>query len=414
MHVFVIPSWYPHRCYPLEGAFIRDQSEAVAGLRPDWKVSIARWGQGVGFLSPAHFLHSPACTWETLVAPRSGQNPLAGNAIEWIERVPTWSERFKGGNRNRLLEACRRLLARATQEFGEVSVLHAHVSYPAGWIAWRLSEETGIPFVITEHMGPFPLPVYRTGDGKLRPEIREPLARAHARIAVSPSLARRIESFGLSPVVVVPNPVDERRFQVVERKPDAPFQFFTLCGMEFAKGIDDLIDAIALLLPRLDEAQRARLRFVLGGEGPALGSFQDHARRAGVAGWIEWLGLVPYQRAPNLYAESDCFVLPSRHESFGIVLVEAQASGRPSIATRSGGPESIVTGDTGVLIDPGRPDQLADALERMLTEARRYDPQRIRDAFLGRFSRPAVVTELESVYRGVVGSAAPPVRQAAP
>lgn len=402
MHLFVIPSWYPHRCYPLEGAYIRDQVTTMADLRPGWSVSIARWGQGAAFLSLAHLLHSPRCMLDVITQPRRGDNALAPNLVEWIEVTPTWAERFAGGNRQGLLRTMRRLIARARERFGLPDLLHAHVSYPGGWLAWQLSRELAIPYVVTEHMGPFPLPVYRTGGDRLRDDIREPLAHAGARIAVSPSLAQRIESFGLAPVEPVPNFIDERLYCTTRRPDDGRFRFFTVCGMEHSKGIADLIDAIALLLPRLGEDQRRRVTFRLGGEGPAWREFQERARARGVAESIEWLGLLPHDVTRNEFAACDCFVLPSHHESFGIVFVEAQASGRPAIGTRSGGPESIVTPDAGVLVEPRRPERLAEALMWMIDHAREFDAERLRAQCILRFGRAAVVDQLDRIYRRVL------------
>jgi len=58
-------------------------------------------------------------------------------------------------------------------------------------------------------------------------------------------------------------------------------------------------------------------------------------------------------------------VLPSRYETFGVALVEAMATGLPAVATRCGGPEDIVTDQTGQLVPPDDPDALAEALQTM-------------------------------------------------
>jgi glycosyltransferase involved in cell wall biosynthesis len=85
-----------------------------------------------------------------------------------------------------------------------------------------------------------------------------------------------------------------------------------------------------------------------------------------------------------------------------IVLSEATACGKPVVATRSGGPESIVTPENGLLVEVGDVAALAGALRTMVEQAReRYDAATIRAQFLERYSRPAVVDALEAVYRGV-------------
>jgi len=59
VNVFVIPSWYPHRCYPWEGVFLVEQARVVAEARPQWNLGLSLWGQGEGFVSAAHLLKSP-------------------------------------------------------------------------------------------------------------------------------------------------------------------------------------------------------------------------------------------------------------------------------------------------------------------------------------------------------------------
>jgi glycosyltransferase involved in cell wall biosynthesis len=405
MNVLFIPSWYPHRCWPLEGIFLHDQAVAVSELQPDWRIGISLWGQGMRHVSIAHLRKSPRCLLDALFTHRSSEHEIRSNVVEFTTPALSWSERFRHGNRSSVLAANRRNLERAVRRFGRVDVLHAHVSYPAGWVAMKLSAETGIPFVITEHMGPFPLPVYERADGTLAPFLREPLVRARARIAVSPALCERIESFGIPRPEYVPNVVDERLYAPGPPSDDDGFTFFTLCQMETVKGIPDLLQAIRLLLERLPAAERDRVRFRLGGTGSQFRAFQALARRLGLGKRIAWLGFLPREDARREYRRCDCFVLPSRHESFGIVLVEAGAFGKPVIATRAGGPEAIVTPETGVLVDVMQPSALAEAMRTMIEGARAYDARVMRERFLREFSRAAVVGRLGEIYRRVLAPA---------
>jgi glycosyltransferase involved in cell wall biosynthesis len=407
MNVLFIPSWNPHRCWPLEGIFFQDQAVAVGELKPDWRVGISLWGQGLRHVSFAHLRKSPRCLLDALFTHRRFEHELRPNVVEFTTPALSWSARFLQGNRRAVLSANRRNLEGAIRRFGSIDILHAHVSYPAGWVAMKLSAETGIPFVITEHMGPFPLPVYERADGALAPFIREPLERARARIAVSPALCARIEGFGIPRPEYVPNVVDER-IHAPGPPPEADcFTFFTLCQMETIKGIPDLLQAIRLVLERLPTAARERIRFRFGGMGSQFHAFQAQARRLGLEERIAWLGFLPREVARREYQRCDCFVLPSRHESFGIVLVEAGAFGKPVIATRAGGPEAIVTPESGVLVDVGQPAALAEAMLAMIRGERAYDPSLMRERFIRHFSRSAVVGRLEEIYGRVLEPAGP-------
>jgi glycosyltransferase involved in cell wall biosynthesis len=402
MNLFIIPSWYPHRCFPWEGSFLIEQAEAIASTRPDWKVGLSLWGQGEGFVSTAHLLKSPRCLLDAL-ALRPGVRESASHLVEFMAPALWWPERVFGGNREALLAANRRNLERAVERFGLVDVLHAHVSYPAGWLAMRLSAETGIPYVLTEHMGPFPLPVYARRDGQLKRILREPLERAAASIAVGPMLARTIAGFGLPEPEIIPNLVDERLYRCEAATDPGVFTFFTLCAMDPLKGVSDLLKAAARFVGELPERDRSRVRFRVAGDGPLLAHHRREARELRLDSCVLWLGQLPRERAREEFARCDCFVLPSRHESFGIVFVEAGASGKPVIATRCGGPETIVTPENGVLLGVGDIEGIAGALRFMFENGRNYDAKQIRRQTLERYGREAVVSRLEAVYRRVIG-----------
>jgi glycosyltransferase involved in cell wall biosynthesis len=405
MNLFIIPSWYPHRCFPWEGSFLVEQAAAIASTRPDWKVGLSLWGQGEGFVSAAHLLKSPRCLLDAL-ALRPGERELAANLVEFMTPALWWPERTFGGNRATLLDANRRNLERATRRFGPLDVLHAHVSYPAGWLAMKLGAETGIPYVLTEHMGPFPLPVYARRDGRLKRILREPLERAAARIAVGPMLARTIAGFGLPEPELIPNLVDERLYRSEAAPDPGNFTFFTLCAMDPLKGVSDLLKGAAHFIGDLPERDRPRVRFRIAGDGPLLAHHRREARELRLDSCITWLGQLPRERAREEFARCDCFVLTSRHESFGIVFVEAGASGKPVIATRCGGPETIVTPESGVLLGVGDLEGIAGALRFMFENGRNYDAERIRRQTLERYGREAVVSRLEAVYRRVLGAPA--------
>src|SRR5258706_15942894 len=142
MNVFIIPGWYPHRCHPLEGVFVRDQAEALGELRPDWNIALSLWGQGLRLLTAAHVLHSPRCLWDSIRDGASRTQALRANVIEFLTPATTWSVRWFHGNRGRVLNANRVNLGRAMRRLGNVDILHAHLSYPSGWAAMKLSDET--------------------------------------------------------------------------------------------------------------------------------------------------------------------------------------------------------------------------------------------------------------------------------
>lgn len=94
-----------------------------------------------------------------------------------------------------------------------------------------------------------------------------------------------------------------------------------------------------------------------------------------------------------------CFVCSSRTETLSCVLNEAAACGKPVISTRCGGPEDIVTEETGLLVPVDDVEALAGAMLRMLDTAADYDPQRIRELTVSRFGVETVCAQLLAACR---------------
>ena len=99
--------------------------------------------------------------------------------------------------------------------------------------------------------------------------------------------------------------------------------------------------------------------------------------------------------------ESNCFVLPSRYETFGIVLAESMYVGRPVIATKTGGPDSFVTKKTGILIEPDNEEQLVNALLDMKNNYSLFKQSDIRKYALETFTADVICDKIYNIYRTI-------------
>jgi glycosyltransferase involved in cell wall biosynthesis len=125
------------------------------------------------------------------------------------------------------------------------------------------------------------------------------------------------------------------------------------------KRLDVAIDGLA-------ELGDANAHIVVAGGGELLEGFRDRARNAGVGDRVHFLGPVPHGELPAVLRASDVFLLTTEPpESFGIVLIEAMATGLPVIATDYPGVRAVVDDGTGLLVERGDPGAVAAALRRM-------------------------------------------------
>ena len=171
------------------------------------------------------------------------------------------------------------------------------------------------------------------------------------------------------------------------------------------KGPQVLIHAVAELLHR-DPHRNLRV-LICGGPSGAHATpetYQDMARELGIEKHIRFLSPRPPAELVTIYRAADVVAVPSYNESFGLVAMEAQASGTPVVAARVGGlPIAVAEGETGLLVDSHDPVEWADALAQLLDD----DDTRIRmgqDAVLhaANFSWSATASTLASVYTDVL------------
>jgi glycosyltransferase involved in cell wall biosynthesis len=209
---------------------------------------------------------------------------------------------------------------------------------------------------------------------------RAALRRLDGFIAVSEDVrAAVMREIGAVPdekIAVIYNSVDLRRYQIsVDRAairrglglPEGARVASMVATCKRQKGHSYLIEAAGSLV-----ARRPDLHILLIGDGELRGALEAQARAAGVERHIHFLG--SRLDVPELLAASDYFVLPSLWEGLSMALVEAMAAGLPVVATAvSGSRQVMLDGETGLLVPPADPQQLAAALQALLD-----DPERAR------------------------------------
>lgn len=173
-----------------------------------------------------------------------------------------------------------------------------------------------------------------------------------------------------SQLVFAPPGVDTDRFRPArpgERRPERPYILSVGRMADPRKQASLLIEAYR----RLVEAEPGAPDLVLAGaDGPAAEVWAQ-VQAGGLAGRVR-MELAPSLEAlAELYRHAVCFALASDEEGFGVVVIEAMASGLPVVSTRSGGPDGIISeGVDGYLVDRGSAEGLAEALGRVISDPR--------------------------------------------
>jgi glycosyltransferase involved in cell wall biosynthesis len=327
---------------------------------------------------------------------RFAKKDLIENRVtEYFQPTFTWTSRVFHGNMKRIIEANRENFKAFKQQYGKVDIIHAHVGFPAGHIARIIAKDTGIPYIITEHMSPFPHKYFEDRTGRLMPGLSGAYENSAQNIAVSNALANEMQTKGVDKIKVIPNLVDEKYFRPLENSSaKTRFTFFALGRLVPQKGIDILLEAFAR--SKVD----AELR--IGGDGPQAGQYKKLASDLKLDDKVCWLGALHKNQALAAYQSCDAFVLASRHESMGVVFAEAMACGKPVIGTICGGPEEFIDEKTGYLVPREHTRALAGAIKNMTFNCGKFNPIGIRQHFLDRFSSPVVGRQIRAVYDAAI------------
>ena len=254
---------------------------------------------------------------------------------------------------------------RRTLESPEPTIVHLHFASRGStlrkMILAEMAARAGRPLILHAHGAGFD-EFHRRLPAAVRRNLNRTLQRANVFITLSTQWRDfYVEECEISPsqIVVLANPVRVPN-EVPDRSAHSHVQFLHLGRLGERKGSYDLVNAF-LGLPA---ALRERARLVLAGDGDVEG-MRKLAAAAGdrivVHPWIDT------RERDRLLAESDVFALPSRAEGLPMALLEAMASGLPSITTPVGGiPDVITNGAEGLLVRPGNALELTAALARYI------------------------------------------------
>ncbi|MFD1467302.1 glycosyltransferase [Hymenobacter caeli] len=403
MRILHLPKWYPHRYDDQDGDFVARHVAAVA----------AHGGPGGGPVASA------------VVFAAVARGPLPGLIAEEADLggpVPTWRYYYRArptgwGPLDKLLKlglwlACQRRGWRAVRRHwggAGPDLVHAHVLLRTGLLACWLRLTRGIPYLLTEHWTLY-LPARAAGIGWWRRQLtRLVVRRAGALHTVSGALAEALAALGARPAraAVIANVVDTDLFRPAAPGAPAPAGGTLLHVAAFhdaVKNLSGVLRVVAALRPAWPG-----LRLRIAGYGPDEARLRRYAAGLGLLadGTVAFLGKLPHAAVAAEMQRAAALVSFSRAETFGVVLLEMRACGRPVVATRTGGVPELFQPENafGLLVAPDDEAALEAALVAVLAGTARFDPAQLRADADQRCAPVAVGEAFGALYRQVLGPA---------
>ena len=292
-------------------------------------------------------------------------------------------------------------------------IVHAHHAFTPIPLASIFSASiNGYPTVLTNHSAYLYDYNYLLKTlGFVAFPFRSIIGKADEVIAVSNAAARFIGNFAPSvPLKIIPNGVDTERFNPkgsrrLREEVEADFIVLYVGRLVYRKGVHHLVEAMKLLAKR-----EPGILLVIAGDGPLKRSLREKVESLGLDKQVLFLGRVDDSLLPDLYRSSDVFVMPSLFgESFGIVALEAMASGIPVIASAIGGlKEIIIDGVNGILLRDVNPETIADEIYRLYLDdtLRLYLSRKAREHVEKNYSWRNITRRIEEEYVKLLEEAA--------
>lgn len=250
--------------------------------------------------------------------------------------------------------------------FGKMRVLNLQWAYPLGPIGGVLKKIFPIELITTARGSDLTLYGH---DPHWQKIITWVLKSSEGVITVGSGLREIALELGVQAqrISVIPSVgVDQRKFQEAKPAilPGQGVKILYVGGLVPVKGLDILLQAVALLAK-----EKQDFHLVLIGKGPEADNLHRMVQTLELGEAVSFLGEIPHPQIPSYFKGADIFVLPSRQEGLGIVLIEALAGGLAVAASRTGGiPDIIRDQENGLLVTPENPEELADALRTLIQD----------------------------------------------
>lgn len=348
-----------------------------------WEISraLSRKGHDVHVLT-AHFQDLPR------------QEEIEGVQVV---RVPSWRQSaFKAGLKPMLGYIIAGSIAglRYIKKW-RPHIIHVHFAVPTGPVGWLLSKVTGIPYVLTAHLGDVPGGVPEKTDRWFRwiSPFTPPIWKSAAQVVAVSEFTRQM-ALRRYPVdiQVIPNAADLNELDPGEIKTHTPPEI--VFAGRFMRQKNPV-----LIIRTLAELQDLDWRFQMIGDGPMQAQIMAEINRFGLADRIQLPGWVTPRQVIEYFRNADILFMPSLSEGLPVVGVQALAMGLAIVASRVGGFVDLIENDlNGYLVDSENQPGFAASLRSLLA-----DPDRLQKFKLASRTKAAAfeISRIASAYEDI-------------
>jgi glycosyltransferase involved in cell wall biosynthesis len=287
-------------------------------------------------------------------------------------------------------------------EFGIPDIIHAHSRFlDSVIIANKIFKRYKVPYIFTEHSSFHQREIVTKKEYQIYIQL---INNSNRWIVVGESLGKfiihKLEELRFKinkPFTVVPNILDKNFISSIDvpQKIDSyqNFSFLNVASLDLNKNHALLLESFAEISKRYKN-----VKLKIAGVGPQIENLLNKKNILGLDN-VEFLGGLNRDEVVNEIKQANCFVLSSKIETFGVVLIEAMSIGRPVISTRCGGPNDIVNQQNGILVEPNNIQELANAMCEMINNYSQYNLNAISKSCIENYGPKAIGKKLIQIYQ---------------
>ena len=357
-YVLWLPSWYPCNLTPYDGDFIRRQAVAVSRKMP------------------VHVIHLVKDEYRVATKDVLIETSEEGDLRETIIYYTSPSIFFKPLEKFIALARFGHIYRKFIRNYFKLNdlplIVHAHVAMKAGLIAKWIRRTFGIPYLLTEHWT-----IYLE---EARPQLKDlsfarqylisqVVSEASRTVTVSHHLGKAMQKkWPFLEYEVIPNVVDHSIFYPNGNKATRVIRLLHVSAMNYQKDPESLFAAASIL-------KQHHVPFTLDVCGLNNLEIKNMVINAGVINETTIHGEIPQTELAKLMRQSDALILYSRFETFGCVIIEANACGIPVLVPDTSlMHELILDGVNGLFVEPGNPAALAEKIVELHSGKHKFNP----------------------------------------
>jgi len=386
MNVLWLASWYPNRVQPTNGDFIERHAKAVAPFVKQLIIININKDDSM-----------PAGKVEIVQQQTS-------NITVFTAYYNTSSKGLTGKffSQRKYQQLQLALYNKAVLLFGKPGIVHVHVAMKAGLFAVWLKKKFNIPYVVTEHWSGYfkesKPNIYRMG-WLFRKLNNRVLKNASMLLPVTEHLAKAITNdFVKTQYKVIPNVVDTTIFFPAEKTVADVTRLIHASGMGDEKNVDLIIEALQIWKQRGGN-------FIMHFYGAKPEQYLQLVKDKNLDNQVFFHQEVAQPVLAKAMQESDALVMFSKYETFGCVLIEANAVGLPVIANRLPAFEEIIkNGANGLLAEDSTPEALATKLEAFEKMKNEVQKESISERARSLYSYDVVGAKIAAIYTSILSS----------